>query len=338
MSSEPRDRDHIPMNPDEYVSQILDDGVDIELDEDADSTRIGDLLALHGVLSLLGPAEADRIEHRIQSALDRVGALESPAVIGRVGMDSRSSSSSRAAVTAAVIGLAALLLVAIFVPPIFSNNAWATLDAIESRFDSGRDRQYEIIVRKADGRSHRRMELSIGGPGKHVLQVHGDSRNEHRRHGCSGFDGERYWHLSTEGSVVYDDKPARMIPMLGISSSLSHDQLMLRPILRRLRRGYDIEFVAQPEGESNIIRIRAILRDDIDEASRAPSQVVLTADKETKEILDMDVSWGNGDDQGTMTREINFKLKSDQAHPDDWFRPDTHKQDRRRHRPGGPRT
>ena len=328
----------MPMNSDEYVSQILDDGIDIDLDQDADTTRIGDLLALHGVLSLLGPTESSRIEHRIQTALDRVGALESSTIIGRVGMDSRSSSGSRNAITAAMIGLAALILVAIFVPPIFSNNAWATLDAIESRFDSGRDRQYEIIVRKADGRSHRRMELSIGGPGKHVLQVHGDSRNEHRRHGCSGFDGQRYWHLSTEGSVVYDDKPTRMLPMLGISSNLSHDQLMLRPIIRRLRRGYDIEFVAQPEGESDIIRIRATRRDDVDEASRAPSQVLLTADKQTKEILDMDVSWDNGDDPGTVTRQINYKLKSDQAHPKDWFRPDTHKQGRKRPRPGAPRT
>ena len=280
--------------------------------------EIADNCAVHGMLALLQPGEAERIESRVDRAI---------AAIRRDNDVRRQFWRRRIAWVGSTVGIAAAIAFAVlYVPAGSDSSAYAALESIRGSARQG-GRTYSVRLDMLDSLDRdvppsgaprggpaariqnkppfRGGELTLGEAGRWVFSVTmpGDAG---RTRALCGFDGVTYWAIGMDSSVRTANSIAELrVPFFlstlgGEAQSAADDDLellTLDSILSKLSRGYSLSFdqsaMRQENGRRRVTIVNAarIEPGDGKHAVRGPSAVRIVADAKSFEVVRANWEW-----------------------------------------------
>ncbi len=273
---------------------------------------LGDESAVHGLLSLLLPGEAEAIDRRVNRAMSSIRKSE-----GRLRIRPR-----RLVVwIGGSVGIAAAIALAIlFVPTGSDSRAYAAFESIRAHARDG-TRLYQLRIDSGDPtqptqptQPTRHGDLVVGTGGRWTLGFRPPlprdaplpplARNQQVR-AMLGFDGTSYWMIRPDGEVrtaatVKELKGPRFLEELDPPASGTNgdpddlEPLMLDTMLEKLDRGYITTFDAPSAEEASHGRPVTV----VSLASRQPQQrlhgprfVRIVADASSHEIIRATSEW-----------------------------------------------
>lgn len=293
--------------------------------------EVADAMTVHGLLSLLLPGEAQRIEARVERAA---------AAIADENKRFRGAFARRIAWAGGSVGIAAAILLAIlFVPDLGDATAFATLESMRSSaHEAGRTYALRIVGMtplddrtgagppKPSDNAHlaqrterpspatRSGELVIGPRGMWTISIAGGGigRKPHpdapQRAGkpkfIFGYDGSNYWAVDWDGAVRKSaELKALRVPMAlsamddGLDDPDDDPELLtLGSMLDRLDRGYEITFDATTRDDEiggRPVTVISAKRKGFLSRAPGPNSVRVIADAQSFEVLRASWEWTN---------------------------------------------
>lgn len=282
-----------------------------------------DAMAVHGMLALLLPGEAQRIQERVDRAISEISAQN---------RGSRLRFARRVAWIGSSIGIAAVIVLAIlFVPDSSDSRAFAALESMRSsareggrvysiRIDGVAPSEIRAATKDAPGKERplqpergdrpvrqvRTGDLVVGPSGMWVILMNpqpatrgsqADAETRKPRGVCAfGFDGSSYWVVEPSGATRRGSSLKELrVPLAfaalgdGLDSADEDPEVLtLGPMLDRLERGYTIKFDALTKDDQARDRpITAITarRKGAPTLMGFPAAVRVVADAQTFEVL-----------------------------------------------------
>jgi len=296
-----------------------------------------DGMTVHGLLSLLQPGEAVRVQERVDRAISTIRLKNR-----RFKLHVR----RRIAWISGSVGIAAAIVFALlFVPSQSDSQAFAALESIRSSARQG-VRTYSVRMemeipamnRLRDATpirlqpQSRTGELVTGPGGRWVLTIFGvgplrplqdlldhlDGVNRRPPHnkGAFGFDGTTYWVVEPSGMIRTATSMRELHPPMiwealdTATSSAQPDEeaepLTLESMLDRLDRGYDVSF-DHSAGTEKIsgrpLTIVSAKRKTLGQRPHGPTSVQIVADAQSFEVIRAQWEWTDSHVDGRRTPE-----------------------------------
>ncbi|MSR29134.1 MAG: hypothetical protein EXS03_06120 [Phycisphaerales bacterium] len=319
-----------------------------------------DSAVVHGLLALLLPGEAARVQRRVDRAIDTIRREN-----GRFRLRVR----QRVAWIGGSVGIAAAIVLAVFfVPSDSDSRAYAALESIRATAREG-VRTYRITMELENSPSKgvsRAGELVLGPGGRWMLAFQppspppnesGDESKPRtpRLRVNFGFNGTVYWLIDPHGEVRTAKSMRELnLPMFlgtlesgGVidqGESVELEPLTLESMLAKLDRGYTTSFEPSPmesqPGDRPTMTV-SFTRKGTAGRTPGPRHAMVVADAQTYEVLRAHLEWIDAGSQsgarmGPFAKRINLELlegasrrpSSQLQQTSDWFEPEFHAKNR----------
>ena len=310
-------------DPTEHDPFARDDGSDNSPHTQIESA---DGRAVHGLLALLLPGEAMRVQERVNCAIARIRSENKPF---------RTKLRRRLGWIGGSVGIAAAIAIALlYVPTDSSSQAFAALESIRSSArQSGQTYSVRIemdppsidgpidVDRPQPMKHVRAGELVLGSGGRWTFTIlaplvptlriggQGDSAGTDRRppraKGVFGFDGKTYWAVEPMGAIrnassLRELRPPMIFGALDTGSAESDSELeplTLEAMLDKLDRGYTVTFEQanpadlKPNRPVTVVSAKRLPGDQRRIGAMGPTSVRIVADASTFEVLTAQWDW-----------------------------------------------
>ncbi len=306
-------------------------GRDVQVDSEPTVNNQADGMAVHGLLALLLPGEAKRVQQRVDRAIGAIRGSEKR-------LKQRAFSTTvrrRLAWVGGSIGIAAAIALAVlYVPSSSDSQAFAALESIRSSARQG-GRTYSVRIeleppvtsegvpsdRPRPMKLVRTGELVMGTGGRWTFTISGmpgmkppsqtkqrdevASRSPLRSKCVFGFDGKVYWAVEPSGEIktaasLRELRPPMIFGALDQSagdSDAEPEPLTLESMLDKLDRGYEIKFEQAAAADTTSQRpVTVVSAQRLSDgrkklAAFAPERVRIVADAQTFEVLTAEWEW-----------------------------------------------